>query len=212
VEETGGTRVLPIASSRNDVVWFNNWAPGLSATNVEHLTTVELRMRKVVRVTQKFFQKYMPGFENCFILDTASQIGTRGGRRMIGEYVYNEQDMKSGVIHKDTIAVLPNTNGAPAIDIPQGEARRAYVPYRSLLPKKVDGLLVACRAFSGDMVANDAFNWLPHCIAFGEAAGTAAALAVKAGVEARDVDYGALQSQLLKQGVLLPDVKRVKGK
>jgi hypothetical protein len=208
-QETGGTRVLPIASTRNDVVWFNNWAPGMSATNVENLTEVELRMRKVVRVTQRFFKEHMPGFENCFILDTASQIGTRGGRRMIGEYVYNEKDMRSGLVHEDTIAVLPNTDGAPGGDIRSGDARRAYIPYRSLLPKDMDGLMVACRAFSADMVANDAFNWIPHCIALGEAAGTAAALAVKAGLKPRDVDYGALQSQLLRQGVLLPDVKRV---
>ena len=131
---------------------------------------------------------------------------------MVGEYVYNERDMRSGFIHDDTIAVLPNTTGAPAADIPQGDAARAFIPYRSLLPKKLNGLMVACRAFSGDMVANDAFNWIPHCIAFGEAAGTAAAIAVKAGVEARDVDYGTLQARLLCQGVLLPGVKRVKGK
>jgi hypothetical protein len=184
----------------------------MSATNVENLTTVELRMRKVVRVTQRFFKENMPGFENCFILDTASQIGTRGGRRMIGEYVYNEKDMRSGFVHEDTIAVLPNTDGAPGGDIRSGDARRAYIPYRSLLPKDVDGLMVACRAFSADMVANDAFNWIPHCVALGEAAGTAAALAVKSGIKARDVDYGALQSQLIRQGVLLPDVKRVEAK
>ncbi|HSW56889.1 MAG TPA: FAD-dependent oxidoreductase [Dehalococcoidales bacterium] len=211
-QETGGTRVLPIASSRNDVVWFNNWAAGLSSTNVEHLTMVEVRMRKVVRVTHRFFKEHMPGFENCFILDTASQIGTRGGRRMMGEYVYNESDMRSGVVHEDTIAVFPTTTGAPATDIPHGDAARAYPPYRSLLARNMDGLLVACRAFSSDIVANDAFNWIPHCVAFGEAAGTAASIAVKSGVRLKDVDYGTLQSRLLSQGVLLPGVKRVKAR
>ena len=209
-QETGGTRVLPIASSRNDVVWFNNWAPGLSATNVEHLTEVELRMRKAMRVAQHFFKSRIPGFENCFILDTASQIGTRGGRRMIGEYVYNESDLRAGVVHEDAIAVFPTTTGAPAAGPPRGTPPRAYPPYRCLLPKDLDGLLVACRAFSSDIVANDAFNWIPHCVAFGEAAGTAAAIAVKSGVRPRDVDYGTLQAQLLSQGVLLPGVARVK--
>lgn len=209
---TGGIYVLPIASSRPDVVWFNNRVPGLSTTNVEHLTQVEVDMRKIMRATHDFFRKQMPGFEKSFILDTASQVGTRGGRRMMGEYIYNRQDMVSGIIQPDTIAVLPSTTGSPSLDVPEGEKRRGYIPYRSLLPRKTEGLLVACRAFSSDMYANDTYNWIPHCIAFGEAAGTAAALAVKEGIQPRNVDYGALQERLLKQGVLLPGVKIIQPK
>ncbi len=205
----GGIYVLPIASNRPDVVWFNNRIPGLSTTNVEHLTRVEVDMRKVMRITHDFFRQRIPGFEKSFIMDTASQVGTRGGRRMVGEYVYSEQDMVCGFIHPDTIAVFPSTKGAPAADPPSGESRRGYIPYRSLLPRKLDGLLVACRAFSSDMYANDTFNWIPHCIAFGEAAGTAAAIAVKEGIQPRNVNYGKLQERLLCQGVLLPGVKRV---
>ncbi|MCX7911982.1 MAG: FAD-dependent oxidoreductase, partial [Dehalococcoidales bacterium] len=204
---TGGIHVIPIASSRADVVWFNNRIPGLSATNVEHLTEVEVKMRQVMRVTYDFFKKNIPGFEGSFIMDTASQIGTRGGRRMIGAYVYNQDDLRRGVVHEDTIAVLPSTKGAPDSGPPSEQSPRAYIPYRSLLPRSVEGLLVACRAFSSDMITNDAFNWIPHCIAFGEAAGTAAALAVKGGIPPRKVDHRLLQRQLLSQGALLPGVK-----
>jgi hypothetical protein len=73
-------------------------------------------------------------------------------------------------------------------------------------------MLVACRAFSSDEVVNTHFNLIPHCIAFGEVAGTAAALAVKTGVEPRSVNAGVLQDRLLSQGVLLPGVERVKQK
>jgi hypothetical protein len=204
----GGFHVIPIASPRKDVVWFNNRVPGMSTTNVDNITSVEVNMRKVLRTTHEFFKKNIPGYENSFILDTASQVGTRGGRRMIGEYVYTHQDMISGTVFPDTIAVFPNTNNAP-VDIPRGESTRGYIPYRCLLPKKVDNLMVGCRAFSSDMVANDTYNWIPHTIALGEAAGTAAALAVKAGIQPRAVEYATLQKQLLKQGVLLPGVKRV---
>jgi L-rhamnose mutarotase len=203
-----GIYSLPIASSRPDVVWFNNRVPGMSATNVENITYVETMMRKVMRTTYDFFKKNFPGFEKSFILDSASQVGTRGGRRLIGEYVYTGQDMAKGVIHKDTVAVLPSTKGAPFEPSPDSESGRGYIPYRSLLPKNINGLMVACRAFSADMTANDAFNWIPHCIAFGEAAGTAAALAVKKSIQPRDVLYSALQKQLLSQGVLLPGVKK----
>lgn len=207
IKQTGGIRVLPIASTREDVVWFNNWVPGLSATNVEHLTSIEVNMRKVMRKVYNFYKRHMPGFEKCFILDTASQIGTRGGRRMIGEYVYTKQDLRSGLIHEDTIAVCPLTMNAPFDDPPSNYSPRGYIPYRSLVPREVDGLLVACRAFSSDQIANDAFNWIPHCIAFGEAAGTAAALAVKSGVKPRNINYRELQDRLLAQGALLSEVK-----
>jgi len=67
---------------------------------------------------------------------------------------------------------------------------------------------VACRAFSSDVHVQDYFNLIPHCIAFGEAAGTASALALSAGVGVKDVDIKALQKQLARQGVPLPDVKK----
>ena len=204
--QNDGIRVIPIASSREDVVWFNNRVPDMDAANVEHLTQVEVRMRKVMRTTHEFFSKNIPGFEKAFILDSASQVGTRGGRRMIGEYVYNQHDLASGVIHKDTIAVLPSTKNSPMEGPPGNESLRGYIPYRSLLPRDVEGLMVACRAFSSDMITNDTFNWIPHCIAFGEAAGTAAAIAVKNSIKPREVNHVILQKQLISQGVILPGV------
>jgi hypothetical protein len=112
-----------------------------------------------------------------------------------------EKDLNSAEVFKDTIAVFPAGPRSP-------EHPHVYIPYRSLVPREVDGLLVACRAFSSDQIMNTHFNLIPHCIALGEAAGTAAALAVKAGVEVRKVNTNALQEQLLDQGVLLPGVAR----
>jgi hypothetical protein len=68
----------------------------------------------------------------------------------------------------------------------------------------VDNLLVACRGFSSDQIANNFFNLIPHCIAIGEAAGTAAALALDQNVAPRDVDFTRLSTQLLAQNVILP--------
>jgi hypothetical protein len=73
------------------------------------------------------------------------------------------------------------------------------------VPKKIDGLLVACRAFSSEWQYNEYFNLIPHCIAMGQAAGTAAALAASAGIQPRKVDCSTLQKHLLRQGVILPD-------
>ncbi len=85
-----------------------------------------------------------------------------------------------------------------------------YIPYRSLVPLGVDNLLVACRAFSSDAVVQEYFNLIPHCMAYGQAAGTAAALAVKNHVKVKEVDIRQLQSSLAGQGVILPALTKVK--
>ncbi len=135
-------------------------------------------------------------------MDTASQIGTRGSRRLIGEHIVTGQDILSGKVHDDSIAVCPSLhhNSSP-------ERPNPYIPYRSLIPRRVENLLAAGRCFSSDAFANDALNLIPHCIAMGEAAGTAAALAIKNGISPRQIDHRALQARLIDQDVPLPGVK-----
>ncbi len=194
-----GTRLLPLPSPRNDVVWVNNWIPDLNCLNVEDLTRLEVEMRKIMRRGHEFMKKNIPSFENSFILDTASQTGTRGGRRLIGEYMVTMDDLDAGKKYDDTIAVIPRLGM-------MGKNQRVYIPYRCLVPIKVEGLLVAGRSFSSDAAANDMVNLIPHCIAMGQAAGTAAAMAIKNNIGPRKVDHRALQERLLDQGVPLPGV------
>src|SRR3990170_4559627 len=98
------------------------------------------------------------------------------------------KDLLSNEPFGDTIAIFP--------DLDRGEASLAhpntFIPYRSLLPKGVENMLVACRAFSSDQEVNNFFNLIPHCVAFGEAAGTAAALSLKQSVTVRKVNFESL--------------------
>ena len=122
---------------------------------------------------------------------------------MLGEYKLTKKDLNSNEIFEDTIAIFPDLDrGEESVQYPL-----MYIPYRSLLSRNVDNLLVACRAFSSDEHVQEFFNLIPHCIAFGEAAGTAAALALDAGVSPKQVDMKALQIRLRKQGVILPDIE-----
>ena len=73
------------------------------------------------------------------------------------------------------------------------------------MPKDMEGLLVAGRCYSSDGPANNLTNLIPHCVAFGEAAGIGAVLANDAGISVRDVDIKALQRRLIAQGAVLPD-------
>jgi hypothetical protein len=200
--EVAGTRLLPLPSPRNDVMWVNNWIPDLDCTSVEDLTRLEVEMRKIMRKGHDFLKKNMPTFENSFILDTAPQTGTRGSRRLVGEYVITHEDFQSSRKFEDTIAVFPRLGRPGTIEA----VKHVYIPYRALVPATVEGLLVAGRSFSSDMAANNIANLIPHCIAMGQAAGTAAALALDAGISLRKVDYRALQERLRGQGVPLPGV------
>jgi hypothetical protein len=190
--------------NQDSVVWFHNRYPNKSQIDVEELTRVEFEGRDRAVKTLDFFRKNYPGFEKSFIVLSSPQLGTRSSRRMVGEYWLTEKDLADNQPFKDTIAIFPDLDrGQDSLDHPN-----MYIPYRALLPKEVDNMLVACRAFSSDMHVQDYFNLIPHCIAFGEAAGTASAMALQAGVGIKDVDIKALQKQLVKQGVPLPDVNK----
>ena len=192
----GNFRLAPFPTPRNDVMWVNNWVPGRSCLDVADLTWTEINVRKAMRGTQAILSRDVPGFRDCFILDTASQLGTRGSRRLTGLHRLTLKEVSDVVPFEDVIAVFPSLRPAGRNGI--------QVPYRSLVPRDVEGLLVAGRCFSSDAPANNLTNLIPHCIATGQAAGTAAALALDAGVAVRAVDVRALQRSLVRQGVPLP--------
>lgn len=194
-----------ILKNQPNTVWYHSMQRQprrTDAMDVDQLTKIDIQARKRAIITYDFMKKYVPGFEKCFIMLTAPQLGTQGGRRIKGEYTLSEKDLETDEVFEDTIAVLANND--------YGEISAKHptlcVPYRCLVPKRVDGLLVAGRAFSSVDTINETFNIIPHCIAYGQAAGTAAALAIKAGIEPRKVDYRALRDNLVKQGVNLPKV------
>jgi 2-polyprenyl-6-methoxyphenol hydroxylase-like FAD-dependent oxidoreductase len=196
-----------ILKNQPNTVWYHSMQPQpqrTDAMDVEHLTKIDIQARRRAIITHDFMKKYVPGFEKCFIMLTAPQLGTQGGRRITGEYTLTEKDLETDEVFEDTIAVLANND--------YGEISAKHptlcIPYRCLVPKKIDGLLVAGRAFSSADTINETFNIIPHCIAYGQAAGTAAALAVKAGIEPRKVDYKALRTNLVKQGVNLPSITK----
>jgi hypothetical protein len=203
--DTGGHASYFTGLLRNQegVLWFHpmHVKPVASdAMDVEELTRWNVMARKAALITAEFFRKNVPGCEKSFIMLTAPQLGTQGGRRVIGEYILTPRDMESDEVFADTIAVLANND--------TGEISAKHpaicIPYRCLVPRDTDGLLVACRAFSSEASVNQWFNIIPHCIAYGQAAGTAAALAVRDGIEPRKVDYAELRANLRHQGVGLP--------
>jgi hypothetical protein len=107
-------------------------------------------------------------------------------------------------VYDDTIAAIPRFTENLSSKSPN-----RCIPYRSLVPRTTENLLVAGRCFSSDVTANDILNLIPFCMQMGEAAGTAAALSLKDHVSPREVNYRTLQKRLLEQGAWLPkEVRR----
>jgi hypothetical protein len=179
-------------------------------TSADDLTQAEIEGRQQVQALMRFFRTWLPGFERCELLDTAAQIGVRETRRIAGEYTLTLDDLVSGRSFEDVVALagypvdLHSPTGDGGGVSADWETANAYqIPYRCLVPQGLDGLLLAGRCISATHEALAAIRVMPPAFAMGQAAGTAAAMAVRAGVPPRRVDVGALQRALLAQGAYL---------
>jgi hypothetical protein len=181
-----------------------------NGTDVLDLTAAELDGRDQVQALVEFFRESLPGFENCELLDTAATIGVRESRRIVGEYRLELADLQTGRHFDDVIALCAYpvdihdpTGSGGGVDESAGTANVYEIPYRSLVPRDIDGLLMAGRCVSASHEALAAIRVMPPAFAMGEAAGTAAALSSQAAVPPRNVDIAALQRTLLAQNAYL---------
>ncbi len=186
--------------NQENMAWLHPHFITKCQTDVEEMSRMDVAGREKAVRTWELLRDKAPGFEKSYIMLTAPQLGTTGGRRLVGEYSLREPDLRRTEPFEDTIAVFANNDRAEE----SLQFNKVYVPYRSLIPKTVDGLMVACRAFSSDDIANAYFNLIPHCMCFGQAAGIAAAMAVEKGIKVSEVPYAELKEKLLEGGAILP--------
>lgn len=176
------------------------------ATNVEDLTAAEVAARRQVHECVAFLRAYVPGFADAYLLDTPAEIGVRESRRIVGEYTLTLQDLLQRRTFPDVVA-----KGYGVIDIHEPGGRRLrfdaieeyQIPYRCLLPQRISGLVVAGRCVSCDHEALGTLRTILACMATGQAAGVAAALAVQGATSLRRLEVAALQRALLHQDVVL---------
>lgn len=184
---------------------------GLDGTDAIDLTHGEVEARRQVELLLDFFRKELPGLANCKLIDTAATIGVRESRRIIGDYQLTLDDLVTGRKFEDVIAVAgypvdihsPSSDQGPFDDGIPSTANEYEIPFRSLVPAKVNGLLVTGRCISATHEALAAVRVMPPSFAMGEAAGIAAAEAVTTGQHVRDVDVKRLQAELVRRGAYL---------
>lgn len=188
--------------------------PNCDPTNAWDLTAAEVESRRQILIAFKFFKKYVPGFENAYITRVCPEIRIREGRRIMGDYVLTSQDIggckkfadvigkstfKAGGHHAATLTTL--AFGAQRVWPKDGGSYD--IPYRCLVPRDVENLMVAGKMVSTD---RDAYlRYLQQTMVTGQAAGAAAALCVKKGITPRKMeeDVKELQNILIMQGVVL---------
>jgi glycine/D-amino acid oxidase-like deaminating enzyme len=182
--------------------------PNVDATDPVALTQAEVEGRRQAHEYFRFLRDRVPGFERAVMVTTSPAIGIRESRRIHGDYVLTRDDVLGARRFADEIALC----GAPIEDHHAGgDTEWQYVaaagvyglPYRCLLPQEVEGLLVAGLCFSSTHDAHASARSMATCMAMGQAAGTAAAMAMADGVTPREVDAGELRERLQRDGALL---------
>jgi len=169
-------------------VWSGNLL-GMNGTDPRDLTKAEIMTREHVMRLATFLKKNVPGFERSRIECTATQVGVRASRQIIGEASPSMDEVKT--------RKFPDVVAKPYAG---GEMR---LPYGSILPQKVENLLVAGRCISAEEEAMGQLRLIPVCSATGQAAGVAAALALTRGMTQRRLDVSLLQEALTEQGMEL---------
>ncbi len=207
---------------RAEVCMFEGVQPGeyrlnvtrildVDGTNAEDLTRAELEGMRQAHNVYRFLKGHAPGFENARFMGTAAMVGVRETRHIHGLQRLTEADVRAARVPDDVIAVMATNMDTHNKSDPGGtyytleNGQYFGVPYGCLVPEATENLLVAGRSISTDAMAGSATRMIPCCMVFGQAAGTAAAMAVKQGTEVARVDVAVLQKQLVRDGAFLGD-------
>ena len=173
------------------------------------VTEAEIIAREQVYEIWDFMKKHAQGLEESFLMSTAAEIGVRESRMIVGEFVLTEADCRAFTKFDDAIAACnydidihnPEGTGTSHYYFPDGEYYT--IPYRSLIPKGSENLLVAGRCISSDHGAQASYRIMPVVCCIGEAAGVAIALAAKGGVDTRDICVKEMQKILKENGAFI---------
>ena len=201
-------RTILITGLADDEIWVNmTRVNGVDPTDPSSYTRGEHDARRQIYSVTEYLRRFVPGFEKAYMVRSAPFTGIRESRVMVGKYVFTAEDILQGRHFDDAIAV-----GGYPVDIHHAEGGDctmifcddAYqIPYGTLVPANVEGLLVAGRCSSMNHEAMAATRVMSTCMALGEAAGTAARIALEDGVDPSRVDVHKVQEALLENGAYL---------
>jgi glycine/D-amino acid oxidase-like deaminating enzyme len=204
--------VLWFYTTRRGEIHFNTTrVVGKQATEAGDLTAAEIESRRQVQQMVAFLQREIPGFASAYLLATATQIGMRESRRVMGDYLLTADDVLGARDFSDGIARgcypvdihNPAGTGTVIQAVPPG---RSYaIPYRCLTPVGWENLLVAGRPISADHAAHSSLRVMPIAMNIGEAAGVAAAQSLSQRGHTRAVETENLRRRLRERGAVIDE-------
>lgn len=201
-------RTILITGLADDEIWVNmSRVSGVDSTKPESCTHGEIEARKQVYEITKYLQAYVPGFKDAWIEKFAPFLGIRESRVIIGKYILTAEDIVACRRFDDAIAVAGypvDIHHATGGDCTMHFCEDCYdIPYRCLLPEKVENLLVAGRCSSMNHEAMASTRVMSTCMALGEAAGRAARIAVETKVKPSGININTLRKELTDTGAYL---------
>ena len=193
-----------------DVLHFNTTrVVKLDPTNPFDVSRAEVIARRQIHEIVSFLKEHSKAFDESALISIAVDIGVRESRKLKGVHILNADEIINCTRFEDSIALgnydidIHNPSGTGTSHRFFGDGEYYTIPYRSLLPKEFDNLLVAGRCLSATHEAQASVRIMPICCCLGQAAGTAAALALKSNKNAHTVDISALQKKLIENGAVL---------
>ena len=174
---------------------------GCDGTDPDSMTRFEIEGRKQAMHAINALKAYTPGCEGARLRNFGMTIGIRDTRKIDAHHNMTEDEARNQGRFEDTIGIYPEFIDGYGILILPTTGRYMQIPYRAMLPKGVENLLVTGRAIGGDKVAHAATRNMACCAVAGHGAGVAAALSVKSDCSPHAVDIAAVQGELTRQGV-----------
>lgn len=176
---------------------------GYDCTDVWDLTAAEIEGRRQAMLAIKALKAYLPGFEKAKLRNFGMTLGVRDSRKIVGDYTLNEHDVRHQARFDDSIGIFPEFLDGYGLLVLPTTGRYFQIPYRIIVPQKVENLLVAGRCVAGDKKAHAATRSMMCCTVTGQGAGVAAAVAVKTGKTPRTLKIETVQKALIGQQVRL---------
>lgn len=174
---------------------------GIDGTCADDLTTGEIEGRRQAMLAVRALKQFTPGCNNAKLRNFGMTIGLRETRKINGIYNMTAEDVREQGRFDDSIGIFPEFIDGYGILILPTTGRYFQLPYRALLPKGVDNLLVAGRSIGGDRDSHAAIRNMMCCTVTGQGAGVAAAVSIRQQCALAELDVGLLQKELLKQDV-----------
>jgi ribulose 1,5-bisphosphate synthetase/thiazole synthase len=188
-------------SDQGDLTYLNLvHLPQCDGTDVRDLTTGEIAGRRQAVMAVQALRRFMPGCEEAKLRNFGMTLGVRDTRKIDALYNLTDADVRQQGRFNDAVGIFPEFVDGYGILLLPTTGRYFHVPYRSLVPKGVDGLIVAGRCIGGDKVSHAAVRNMMCCAVSGQGAGVAAAISLRTQESFERLDIAEVQKELRRQG------------